>query len=82
MITLTPSIAPAESTLADLLEQLGNIPPDRILVKPPLGTATEKDVLEVERRKGLAPELIDGVLEGGDVLPGFQLIVKELFATP
>ena len=32
------------------------------LTKPPLGTATEQDALEVERRKGLCPEVIDGVL--------------------
>jgi len=50
------------TTLADFLEQLGNIPAERILFNPPPGTATEEDVLEVERRTGLAPELIDGVL--------------------
>ena len=49
-------------TLADFMEQLGNIPPERILFDPLPGTATEEDVLEVERRTGLAPELIDGVL--------------------
>jgi Uma2 family endonuclease len=49
-------------TLADALDQLGNIPAERILYYPALGTATEEDVLEVERRTGLAPELIDGIL--------------------
>jgi Uma2 family endonuclease len=49
-------------TLADFMEQFGNIPPERILFDPLPGTATEEDVLEVERQTGLAPELIDGVL--------------------
>jgi Uma2 family endonuclease len=51
-----------DGTLADLLQELGNIPPSRVRLNPPPGTATEQDVLEVERRTGLAPELIDGVL--------------------
>lgn len=49
-------------TLADLLEQLGDIPPERIRFLPPPGTATEKDVLEVHAREGRICELIDGVL--------------------
>ena len=51
-----------DGTLADLLEQLGNVPASRILLNPPPGTAGEQDVLDSERRTGLAPELIDGVL--------------------
>ena len=51
-----------ERTLADLLEDLGNVPLSHILLTPPPGTAMEQDVLEVERRTGRAPELIDGVL--------------------
>ena len=49
-------------TVADLLKKLGNIPPERVHLDPPPGTATEKDVLEVERRKGRICELVDGVL--------------------
>lgn len=49
-------------TVADLLKQLGNIPPERIHLEPTPGTATEKDILEVERRHGRTCELIDGVL--------------------
>ena len=59
-VTLPPPLA--EGTLADLLEGLGNIPPSRIRMTPLPGTAREEDVLEVERRTGLAAELIDGVL--------------------
>jgi Uma2 family endonuclease len=62
MATITDSPPLAERTLADFLEELGNVPPSRILLKGPMGMATEKDVLDVDCRTGLAPELIDGVL--------------------
>jgi Uma2 family endonuclease len=53
---------PAE-TLADLIYQLGDIPPERIRLRPLPGTATEEDVLRLEGApdKRLC-ELIDGVL--------------------
>jgi Uma2 family endonuclease len=52
-----------EDTLAELIEQLGDIPLHRIRMKPPPGTATEKDVLAALKgpRKRLC-ELVDGVL--------------------
>ena len=56
------SLAPANWTVADLVASLGGIPLDRIRVSPPFGTATEKDVLEVERQTGCPCELIDGTL--------------------
>ncbi len=49
-------------TIADLLKKLGNIPPERVHLNPPLGSATEKDVLEMERRTKRICELVDGVL--------------------
>jgi Uma2 family endonuclease len=49
-------------TVADLLTKLGGISPDRVLLDPPPGTATEKDVLEVEKREGRICELVEGVL--------------------
>jgi Uma2 family endonuclease len=57
---LTPTAA--AETLADLLEQLGGISPERIRLHPSLGTATEKDVLDVHDRQGRLCELVDGVL--------------------
>src|SRR5437868_15449445 len=54
MATLT---TPTIKTVADLLEQL-HVPPERILLRPPPGEATEKDLLETPR----LCELIDGVL--------------------
>jgi Uma2 family endonuclease len=55
-------LLPSNWTLADFVASLGGIPLDRIRVSPPLGTATEKDVLEVERQTGCPCELIDGTL--------------------
>jgi Uma2 family endonuclease len=49
-------------TLQDLVEQLGDIPLHRIRAKPPLGLATEEDVLEQGRRYHRLCELVDGVL--------------------
>jgi len=49
-------------TVADLLDQLGDIPPSRVLMDPAPGTATEKDVIAVEARDGRLCELVDGVL--------------------
>ena len=56
------SLPPANWTVADVVASLGGIPLDRIRVVPPFGTATEKDVLEVERQTGCPCELIDGTL--------------------
>jgi Uma2 family endonuclease len=49
-------------TVAELLKKLGGIPAERVQLDPPPGTATEKDVLEIERREGRICELVDGVL--------------------
>jgi Uma2 family endonuclease len=59
-------LAPPEAaieTVAEMLQKLGEIGPERILVRPPMGTATEADVLAAlaAPRKRIC-ELIDGVL--------------------
>lgn len=62
---VTPAVSsspPANWTLADFVASLGGIPLERIRVNPPFGTATENDVLEVERQTGRPCELIDGTL--------------------
>jgi len=50
-------------TLADLLEELGDVPPNRVLQFPSPGTATEADLLKVAARadKRIC-ELVDGTL--------------------
>ena len=61
---MTPGLtSPAAiETLADLLQYLGGIAPDRVRFRPPPGTATEEDVLAIHTREGRLYELIDGVL--------------------
>jgi Uma2 family endonuclease len=51
-----------EWTVADMIEHMGGIPAKRIRMHPSPGTATLKDVLEVEARTGRSCELVDGVL--------------------
>jgi Uma2 family endonuclease len=58
----SPSVLPPDWTLADLLLHLGGIPPERIRMFPPLGTATENDVIEADTHADRLCELIDGVL--------------------
>jgi Uma2 family endonuclease len=57
-------------TLADLLTQLGDIPPRRVLLRPFPGTATERDVIDIGTGQKRLCELIDGVLVEKAV--GFQ----------
>jgi len=49
-------------TLADLHDQLGGIPLERIRMVPPPGLATEKDLLRVLDSEDRICELVDGVL--------------------
>src|SRR5262249_14451440 len=53
---------PTTWSAADLLEHLGGIPPHRIRIFPPPGTATEQDVTDIGASEGRLYELIDGVL--------------------
>jgi hypothetical protein len=48
--------------VADLLRRLGNIPPERIRMRPLPGTATEQDVIDIDAHEDRLCELIDGVL--------------------
>ena len=63
MATRTPAEAPEEGTLAELLHRLGDVPLDRIRLRPPPGTATEEDVLRARDsvQKRLC-ELVERVL--------------------
>jgi Uma2 family endonuclease len=58
----TSALPAALSTVAELLEHLGDIPPQRILLRPTPGEATEEDVVRVNDRDGRLCELIHGVL--------------------
>jgi Uma2 family endonuclease len=63
LMTLQEQDLTANESLADLMERIGNVPLYRIPIRPPIGTASELDVLAGEYlpRKRLF-ELIDGVL--------------------
>ena len=51
------------STVADLLTKLGDVPPERVLMTPPPGTATEADAIRLaEQADKRLCELVDGVL--------------------
>lgn len=61
-MTVVATATAAIDTLADLLEHLGGIHPNRVRFRPAPGTATEKDVLAIHDREGRLYELVDGVL--------------------
>ena len=61
MLAIMPAPPPFRN-LAEMLESLGGISPDRIRTWPPLGTATVDDVLEIEERENRLFELVDGIL--------------------
>ncbi len=52
---------PKTRSMADLLEHLGGIPPDRVRLYLTPGTATEQDVIDILEREHRRCELIDGV---------------------
>lgn len=53
---------PGVQTIADLLEHLGGLPPERVRLRPTPGTATEQDVLNADAHDNRLCELVDGVL--------------------
>jgi Uma2 family endonuclease len=48
--------------VADLLERLGNVPPERVLLSPSPGHATEADLIAANSDRSRLCELVDGVL--------------------
>lgn len=53
---------PPTWTLADLLKHLGDISPERIRLRPSLGSATERHVIAIQQREDRLYELMEGVL--------------------
>ena len=58
LLTAPPEI----ENVAELLEQLGGISPERIRLRPAPGTAKERHVVEINDRTNRLFELVDGVL--------------------
>ena len=52
----------AVESMADLLHRLGDIPPERVRMKPLPGTAKIKDVIDIEAHENRLFELVEGVL--------------------
>jgi Uma2 family endonuclease len=69
MTALQKPLPPLE-TLADLLERLGDIPLNRIRLRPAPGAATEADVIALENQENRLCELVEGVLV--EKVMGFQ----------
>jgi Uma2 family endonuclease len=75
-------------TIADLIEQLGGVSPDRIRFQVPLGTATLDDVIRIQEQEGCLCELVDGFLVKKTVglkesrLAGYLLGLLNLFVIP
>jgi Uma2 family endonuclease len=61
-MAIAPPLPREVVTMADLLDQLGDIAPERIRLQPLPGTATVQDVVNIERRENRFFELVDGVL--------------------
>jgi hypothetical protein len=55
-------LAPGVRTFPEFLRWLGDIPADRILMRPPPGMATANDVLRVGRQDNLLCECVGGTL--------------------
>jgi Uma2 family endonuclease len=60
MSTVATAFIP--ENLAELLDRLGDLPPERIRLRPPPGTATEQDLLVRQEGVKRLCELVDGVL--------------------
>ena len=61
-MTLAAEPAIDVTTVSDLLRELGDIPPSRVLLKPLPGMATVQDVVEIHARTRRLCELVDGTL--------------------
>lgn len=62
MATITTPTIFSDWTVADMLEQLGNVPANRVHLVPAPGTATEQDLLDLLDHHDRICELVDGVL--------------------
>jgi Uma2 family endonuclease len=62
MSTALPPEDPTVADVLELIEDLGGVPPRRVLLKPLPGKATEKDLLAHHRRTGRICELVEGTL--------------------
>jgi Uma2 family endonuclease len=75
-------------TVADMLDRLGGVSPDRIRFRPAPGTATVDDVVRIREQEGCLCELIAGILVEKPVglkasrLAGYLIGLLNLFVIP
>lgn len=50
------------NSMADLLKELGDIPPERVRIRPVPGTATVQNIVDIDAHEDRLFELVDGVL--------------------
>ena len=62
MTAITTPNSLKHSTIGDLLHALGDVPPERVLLHPAPGTATEQDVLRLLDQEKRLCELVHGTL--------------------
>jgi hypothetical protein len=55
-------VADGVRTLADFMHYIGDVPAERIMLRPPPGMANADDVLRLERQENRLCELVDGVV--------------------
>lgn len=61
-MTVLAAAPPTFTNVAELLDQLGGVPPERVLLRPSPGDATERDVIRLRDHDKRLCELVDGVL--------------------
>ncbi len=54
--------SPRYATFAEVQERLGHVPPERIRLSGPVGSATVDDVIRINDQTGRFCELVDGIL--------------------
>src|SRR5438105_12480801 len=62
LMSATIDAPPEVLYLADVLQRLGGVSPERIRIEPPMGTASVEDVVKIEKRENRLFELVDGIL--------------------
>lgn len=62
VVALPPGNGAAVVTVADLLERLDGVPPERVRLVPTPGTATEQDAIDLDVHEDRLFELVDGTL--------------------
>jgi Uma2 family endonuclease len=75
---MSAATIPTITTLAEKLEEIGDVPADRILFHPAPGTATAEDLVAIREDTRRICELVDGILIGKAIGLYESIIASEL----